>query len=111
MDEESDGLAPVRTGGANHFRGVLAVNGQLTLTGADLRFKAGRLNLQSYEASIPLAEIAAVQPRRGLALVGDGMAVVLHDGREERFVVFGRGEWIRQILAARDALPTPAGTP
>jgi hypothetical protein len=101
----------VHTGGANHFRGVLAVNGQLTLREASLSFKAGRLNLQTYEQSYPLAEIAAVEPRRGLALVGDGMAVVLRDGREERFVVFGRREWIRQILAARDAVAAPAGVP
>lgn len=94
---------PRRTGGANHFRGLLAVNGQLTLSEAALTFRAGRFNLQSYEQSYALADIAAIEPRRGLALVGDGMAVILRDGREERFVVFGRREWMREILAARDA--------
>ena len=111
MGEESGGSAPVHAGGANHFRGVLAVNGQLTLSETALSFKAGRLNLQIYEHSIPLSDIAAVEPRRGLALVGDGMAVIRRDGREERFVVFGRRVWIRHILAARDALAVTSGTP
>ncbi len=110
MGEDSGGSAPVYAGGASHFRGVLAVNGQLTLSDIALSFKAGRLNLQTYEHSIPLADIAAVEPRRGLAIVGDGMAVILRDGHEERFVVFGRRVWIRQILAARDALAATAGT-
>jgi hypothetical protein len=37
--------------------------------------------------------------------------VILRDGREERFVVFGRREWMREILAARDACAAPAAVP
>jgi len=103
MAVPTDAGRTLRTGNANHFRGVLAVNGRLTLTASHLRFAANRLNLQTYEQVIPLEEIAAVQPRRGLALVGDGIAIVLQDATEHRFVVFGRREWIRDILAARDA--------
>jgi hypothetical protein len=80
------------------------VNGRLTLTGTHLTFRTGRLNLKTYERSFPLDTIQAVEPRRGLAVVGDGLAVLLPEGQEERFVVFGRGEWLRQIQAARDAL-------
>ncbi|MDH4043868.1 MAG: GRAM domain-containing protein [Gemmatimonadota bacterium] len=105
MNEDSlDGSPILKTGNANHFRGMLAVNGRLTLTGSHLTFRANRLNLQVYEQSYPLKAVTAVEPRRGLALIGDGMAVLLQEGHEERFVVFGRGDWIREIAAAQDAL-------
>jgi hypothetical protein len=103
-EESPGGRAVLRTGNANHFRGILAVNGKLTLTATHLTFRAGRLNLQTYEQSFPLDAIQGVEPRRGLALVGDGLAVLLPDGEEERFVVFGRREWLREIQGARDAL-------
>jgi hypothetical protein len=109
--DPADGSAVIKTGNANHFRGVLAVNGRLTLTGDHLTFQASRLNLLVYEQSYPLKAITAVEPRRGLALVGDGMAVVLHAGHEERFVVFGRRDWIQQIQAAQKALSTTASRP
>lgn len=102
--EPNQGTAVVKTGNANHFRGVLAVNGRLTLTGSHLTFQANRLNLQVYERSYPLNAITAVEPRRGLALVGDGLAIILPDDQEERFVVFGRREWMRDIQTARDAM-------
>jgi len=100
--------AVLRAGNANHFRGILAVNGRLTLTDTHLTFRAGRLNLQSYEESYPLASVKAVEPRRGLAMVGDGLALLLEGDREERFVVFGRREWLREIQEARDALAIQA---
>lgn len=103
-DDSLDGSPVIRTGNANHFRGMLAVNGRLTLTGSHLTFRASRLNLQVYEQSYPLKAVTAVEPRRGLALVGDGMAVLLPEGHEERFVVFGRRDWIREIESAQDAL-------
>lgn len=99
-----DGSPVLRTGNANHFRGIMAVNGRLTLTDTHLTFRAGRLNLQIYERSYPLDTIRAVEPRRGLALVGDGLALLLLQDQEERFVVFGRREWMREIQDARDAL-------
>lgn len=105
-DVASEGSPVLRAGNANHFRGILAVNGKLTLTDTHLTFRASRLNLQVYERSYPLDAIQAVEPRRGLAVVGDGLALVLPEGTEERFVVFGRREWLREIQAARDALVT-----
>jgi len=109
-DEVLDGGPVLRTGNANHCRGVLAVNGTLTLTDTHVTFQANRLNLQVYEQSYPLRAIAGVEPRRGLALVGDGIALLLPGDHEERFVVFGRRDWLRDIEAARDALiREPAG--
>jgi len=103
-EDARDGGPVLRTGNANHCRGVLAINGKLTLTDTHLTFQANRLNLQVYEQSYPLRAIAGVEPRRGLALVGDGIALLLPGQHEERFVVFGRRDWLREIEAARDAL-------
>jgi len=105
VNEDSlDGSPVIKTGNANHFRGVLAVNGKLTLTGTHLTFRASRLNLETYERSYPLRAVTAVEPRRGLAIVGDGLALLLPGEEEERFVVFGRQQWMREIQHARDAL-------
>jgi len=99
-----DGSPVLKTGNANHFRGVMAVNGKLTLTGTHLTFRASRLNLDVYERSYPLRAVTGVEPRRGLAIVGDGLALLLPGEAEERFVVFGRQEWLREIQSARDTL-------
>jgi hypothetical protein len=101
--------AVLKQGGASHFKGIEAVGGKLFLTDSRLVFKSHRFNIQVHQEAYPLVDIIAVEPRRGLSLVGDGLSVMLSDGREERFVVFGRRDWITQILAARDlAAPAPA---
>jgi hypothetical protein len=97
----------IKDGGAKHFKGLEAVGGQLLLTSTTLSFTSHRFNIQVHDESYPLREITAVEPRKGLSLVGDGMAVLLGDGREERFVVFGRHDWIEQILAAKANLTPP----
>jgi hypothetical protein len=99
--------AILKQGGASHFKGLEAVGGKLFLTDHRLVFKSHRFNIQVHQESYPLADITAVEPRRGISIVGDGLAVVLSGGREERFVVFGRRDWITQILMARD-LGAPA---
>jgi hypothetical protein len=99
----------LKHGGASHFKGIEAVGGRLFLTDQRLVFKSHRFNIQVHQESYPLADITAVEPRRGISIVGDGLAVVLSGGREERFVVFGRRDWITQILSARD-LAAPAQT-
>ncbi len=102
----------LKQGGASHFKGMEAVGGKLFLTDRRLVFKSHRFNIQVHEESYPLAEITAVEPRRGISIVGDGLAVVLNGDREERFVVFGRRDWMTQILSARDlAAPIPATPP
>jgi hypothetical protein len=102
--------AILKQGGASHFKGMEAVGGKLFLTDHRLVFKSHRFNIQVHEESYALGDIVAVEPRRGISIVGDGMAVVMHDGREERFVVFGRRDWITRILSARD-LVSPAPSP
>jgi hypothetical protein len=91
----------VKEGGAKHFKGLEAVGGRLVLTDSRLVFASHRFNIQVHEEAYPLAQIVAVEPRRGISLVGDGMAVILADGREERFVVFGRRDWMARIQAAK----------
>jgi hypothetical protein len=101
--------AVLKQGGASHYKGMEAVGGKLFLTDSRLVFKSHRFNIQVHQEAYPLTDVVAVEPRRGLSVVGDGLGVVLSDGREERFVVFGRHDWITRILAARDLLaPAPA---
>jgi hypothetical protein len=101
----------LKQGGASHFKGMEAVGGRLFLTNQRLVFKSHRFNIQVHQESYPLGDITAVEPRRGISIVGDGLAVVLSDGREERFVVFGRRDWITRILSARELAAPVATTP
>ncbi|HVY48570.1 MAG TPA: hypothetical protein VHB21_21925 [Minicystis sp.] len=97
---DDQGEAVLFQGPANHFKGMEGVGGRLYLTRERLRFKSHRLNVQVHEASYPLDAILSVEPTRTLGLIPNGLAVELTDGRRERFVVNGRGEWVKRIRGA-----------
>jgi hypothetical protein len=97
VDEE--GEAVVFQGPANHFKGVEAVGGKLILTRARLRFRSHGLNVQVHDESYPIAAILDVAATRSLGIIPNGLLVTLDDGRREKFVVNGRGEWVAKIRA------------
>jgi len=97
----SEGEKIVKEGAANHFKGVESVGGKLFLTNFRLYFKSHAFNVQVHELSIPLDEIKSVELKNTLGIVPNGMAVTLKDGHEERYVVYGRGDWKRKILSSQ----------
>ena len=81
------------------------MGGKLQLTDRRLIFRSHSLNIQVHQEAYSLESIVAVKPRNTLGLVPNGMAVGLRDGREERFVVFGRGGWMSAIIEAKARMP------
>ena len=91
----------LKEGPANHFKGIEAVGGTLYLTDRRLIFKSHAVNVQAHEESYPLGSIVAVKPRNTLGIVPNGLAVTLADGRQEKFVIWGRQDWMNKIMQAR----------
>jgi hypothetical protein len=90
----------VHYGPANHFKGIESVGGKLFLTNKRLRFRSHKLNVQTHDESYPVEAIASVEPARTLGIVPNGVLVHLRDGRQERFVVGGRSEWVARLQQA-----------
>ena len=90
----------LKFGPANHKKGLEYVGGSLLLTSKQLNFKSHNFNLQNHEEKFPLNEIRSIKRCNTLGVVPNGFSIKLVDGREEKFVVNGRDEWIRQIVKA-----------
>ena len=97
----AEGEVILKEGPANHFMGIESVGGKLYLTTLRLFFKSHAVNLQRHEASYPLADILSVKLRNSLGIVPNGLAVTVKDEGEQKFVVFGRKDWMNKILDAQ----------
>ena len=93
----------IKQGSANHWQGWEAAGGRLFLTDQRLVFKSHRFNVQRHEISIELGEVAFVKARNNFLLVPNGMSIFLRNGHEERFVIWGRKDWINKIRRAKIA--------
>jgi hypothetical protein len=92
-----EGEDVVHQGPANHFKGIESVGGKLFLTSRRLRFRSHKLNVQTHDESYPLQDVLSVEPVRTMGIIPNGFAVLLRDGRRERFVVFSPGQWIETV--------------
>ncbi len=81
------------------------MGGKLFLTNKRLRFRSHKINLQNHDESYPIETIASVEPSSSLGIIPNGLLVQMRDGRRERFVVSGRGNWVSSI---RSLLPAAA---
>lgn len=97
----------IRKGAANYFKGFSNVGGQLMLTERSLIFKPHVLNVRRGLLSIPLKDIVAVERRNSLGVIPNGFGVVLRNGTSERFVVYGREEWIETLIEVRSRISKP----
>ena len=88
-------------GPANHFLNGEGVGGWLFLTKERLLFRSHQFNIQRHELSVPLAEIAEVQPVWTAKMFPNGLRVVTRSGRAERFVVEARRRWCDEIAKAQ----------
>lgn len=87
------------SGGANHFMGSEGVGGWLFLTANELIFKSHDFNKQNHQLAIPLNQITGVKASFTLGFIPNGLKISTN-GNIEKFVVFRRKEWIRQICEA-----------
>lgn len=95
-----DGEKIVRQGPANHWRGAEARGGWLVLTDRRLVFRSHGKNVQNEGAEVALAEVAAIEPRRTLGIVPNGLRVRRRDGSAETFVVAERRAWVAALTIA-----------
>ncbi|MEU7900527.1 GRAM domain-containing protein [Nonomuraea sp. NPDC049152] len=93
--------AVLRKGAANLWRGIEAVGGRLWLTSKWLVFRSHSVNIQAGVWAWPLEEIASMTPVNTLAIVPNGMEVVLRSDERIRFVVNRRREWMNSIAKAK----------
>lgn len=87
----------IKEGVANHFKGIESVGGRLFLTNQRIYFISHNLNIQNHELSIPLDQILEVGKRNTLGIVPNGMFINLKTGESEKFVIWGRNDWISKI--------------
>lgn len=98
----------IKVGFANVQRGPESVGGKLILTNRRLRFVPHFLNVQSQEDVIDLQDIGSINVASSKLLNMFPIfpnAMLLHagDGKECRFTVFNRAQWINEINRARKA--------
>lgn len=96
----------LREGAANLQRGLETVGGRAWLTDRRIVFEPHAINVQTQVATIPLADVASTTPcwtrfLGFLPLFPNSLAVATRDGREYRFVLFGRHAWKSAIDGAR----------
>jgi hypothetical protein len=89
---------------ANHFKGMEAVGGKLTLTDQRLVFKSHYLNIQAHLFSIPLQNIENAQRYKSIGIINNGLKLIVN-GEEERFVVDKADEWVSRLAGT---ISTPA---
>jgi hypothetical protein len=89
----------VKSGPANHWRGIESVGGLLTMTNARLHFRPHAITFQRGDFSCALLDIVRVEASASLWIIPNQIVVVLRDGRREKFVVQGRDEWVARLSA------------
>jgi hypothetical protein len=95
--ENLDGKPIIRSGGANHFINGEAVGGKLYLLTDKLQFQSHSFNIQNHGQIIDIEQIKEVSFYNTLGLVPNGLAITIHSGQTEKFVVGGRRLWKEEI--------------
>lgn len=91
----------IKEGGANHFKNMEGVGGWIYLTDKRILFKSHSVNIQKHELSIPLHKISEAKACMTFRVIPNGLRIQTTDGNEEKFVVEGRSDWVKNILEAR----------
>jgi hypothetical protein len=88
----------LKEGAANYFRGFSSVGGKLHLTARHLIFKPHMLNWRRGDDSFALKDVVAVKKQNTAIVVPNGFSLVMRDGSEARFAVYGRDEWVQAVV-------------
>lgn len=92
FDLEADEEIIFQTG-ANHFKGIEAVGGLLTLTNQRLVFQAHYLNIQNHQLFIDLQNIRSFSRYKTLKIVNNGLLITTAETVVEKFVVQQPEKW------------------
>jgi hypothetical protein len=92
------GEATIKEGVASLQRGIETVGGRLFLTNQRLIFESHAFNIQTGATIIPLGEISETMPCwtryfNLIPIAPNSLAVSTSEGKQHRFVLFGRNEW------------------
>lgn len=96
----------IKEGPANLQKNVETVGGKLCLTNRRLFFEAHSMNVQGGTTEIDILSVKSVSPcwTKFLGLIPlfpNSLSVVTDQGKDYRFVLFGRHQWADMIEAAR----------
>lgn len=97
----------IKNGGANLQKNIETVGGKLHLTDQRLVFEAHKFNVQSGVTEVELSNIQSSEKcwtkfLGFLPLFPNSLAVYTKQGKEYRFVLFGRGAWAAAIEAQKN---------
>lgn len=98
----------VKQRAANLQKSHETVGGKLYLTNQRLLFEAHKINIQGGITEINLSDIQSSEKcwtkfLGFLPILPNSLAVNTKDGKEYRFVLFGRGAWAAAIDASKNA--------
>jgi len=96
----------IKEGAANLQKNIETVGGKLCLTNQRLVFEAHDINIQGGTTEVELSNVQSSRPcwTRFLGLIPlfpNSLAVFTKQGKEYRFVLFGRHAWAAAIEAQR----------
>ncbi len=99
-----EGEKIIKEGAANLQRNVETVGGKLYLTNQRLVFEAHKFNVQSAPAEVDISNIKSSEPSWTkflgfIPIFPNSLSVYTKQGKESRFVLFGRGAWAAAITA------------
>ena len=94
----TEGEQVIRKGKANHFVGITNVGGNLYLTNKRVIFETNALNfIQEHTWSLEYNNIKEIGKKNTLFIIPNGITLISNDNKTDRFVVFGRDKWIKDI--------------
>jgi len=104
--ELRQGEQVVKEGAANLQKNIETVGGKLWLTNQRLVFEAHKMNVQGGTTEIELSSVQSSRPcwTRLLGIIPlfpNSLAVFTKQGKEYRFVLYGRHAWAAAIEAQR----------
>jgi len=96
----------VKDGAANLQKNIETVGGKLYLTNQRLVFESHKFNIQSGVTEVDLSNIESLEKcwtkfLGFLPVFPNSLMVYTKQGKEYRFVLFGRGAWLAAIEATK----------
>jgi hypothetical protein len=100
-----DGEEIIKNGAANMQKNIETVGGKLYLTNERLVFEAHKINIQSGSSEIEISNIQSTEPSWTkflglLPIFPNSLSVYTKQGKESRYVLFGRSAWAAAITAS-----------